>query len=133
MQRKMIGYARVNHGAMSDLELQIAQLKAAGAVEVVSDFQLGVSQERPGFNRLMALIEANQIEAVVVTRFDRLTRSLVQLSQFIEVFYDNGVNLQILDQQLDLRTPTGKLMLCLLGMMAEWERELANEKLEVSS
>lgn len=98
MQRKVIGYARVNVNAQSDLDEQIAQLQVAGATKVLADVQSGMSSNRAGFSRLMALIAANQVDRLIVTRVDRLSRSLTQLQQFIDLCRDKNVAIGVLEQ-----------------------------------
>ena len=100
MQRRIIGYARVNHGGESSLNRQIAQLKAAGAMEVLVDMQSGQSTERTGLKRLMTMIESNQVETVMVTRVDRLSRSSIQLRQLLDVCRDKDALVQVLSQNL---------------------------------
>ena len=98
MQRKVIGYARVNVDAQSDLDEQIAQLQVAGATEVLADVQSSMSSNRAGFDRLMALIAANQVDRFIVTRVDRLSRSETQLRQLIDLCRDKKVAIGVIEQ-----------------------------------
>lgn len=129
---RIIGYARVSspEQAMDSqaLEQQMARLREAGATEIIFDIESGSKDDRPQFQHLMSLVLNGLIDEVIFTRIDRLTRSLGQLNKCIEIFENSGVNLRILDQQLDLRTPTGKLMARLLGAVAEWETDLLSER-----
>lgn len=129
---RVVGYARVSSPEQAEdsqaLEQQIARLKEAGATEILSDVESGSKDNRIEFQRLMSLVLEGAIDEVIFTRIDRLTRSLAQLGKCIEIFENSGVNLRILDQQLDLRTPTGKLMARLLGSVAEWETDLLAER-----
>ena len=129
---RVIGYARVSSPEQADdsqaLEQQIARLKEAGATEILADVESGSKDNRVEYQRLISLVLDGAIDEVVFTRIDRLTRSLAQLGKFIEMFENSGVNLRIIDQQLDLRTPTGKLMARLLGSVAEWETDLLSER-----
>ena len=127
MERTIVGYARVSTPADVEssqvLEQQVERLKGEGATEIFADIGSSMAEDRSQFNLMMVLIGAGEVQEVIVTRIDRLTRSLPQLGHFITAVENSGVNLRILDQGLDLRTPTGKLMAHLLGTVAEWERE----------
>ena len=130
--KRIVGYARVSSREQAEdsqaLEQQIARLKEAGATEILSDIDSGSKDNRAKFQRLMGLVLEGAVNEVIFTRIDRLTRSLAQLGKCIAIFEDNKVNLRILDQQLDLETPTGKLMAHLLGAVAEWETDLLSER-----
>lgn len=103
MQRKVIGYARVNPGAESDLDHQIIHLQDAGVAEVLTDIQSGLSDDRAGLNCLITLIEAGQVDEVVVTRVDRLSRSLSQLWQLFNLCQGKQVAIKVLEQHLSFR------------------------------
>lgn len=130
--RRVVGYARVSSREQAEdsqaFEQQIARLKEAGATEILSDIESGSKNDRPEFQRLMSLVLESTVDEVIFTRIDRLTRSLAQLGKCIEIFENSGVNLRILDQKLDLKTPTGRLMAHLLGAVAEWETDLLSER-----
>lgn len=126
--KKIVGYARCNAPEQAEdsqaLERQAERLKKAGATEIFADIGSGRAENRSQLNLMMDLVRTGEVEEVVVTRIDRLARSLSQLSQFVDTFEDSGANLRILEQQLDLSTPTGKLMARMLGVVAEWETDL---------
>src|SRR3546814_11163110 len=65
---------------------------------------------------------------LIVTKLDRLARSVADLVAITEALRDKGVGLRVLSLNLDTATPTGKLMLNLLGSIAEFERELMLER-----
>ncbi len=102
MEKKIVGYARVNLTERAEsapaLDRQVERLKAQGATEIFADITSGAAEERSQFSLMMASIPMGEVQEVVVTRVDRLTRSLVQLGKCIEIFDDSGVNLRILDQ-----------------------------------
>lgn len=130
---RTVGYARVSTKEQAvdsqALEQQKARLREEGkADEILTDVLSGSRSDRPNFNRLMELVKNQEIGEVVCTRIDRLGRSLIDLTQCIEVFQDCGVNLRILDQSIDLSTPTGRLMANLLGALAQWETDLLSER-----
>ena len=121
----VVGYARVSSREQAieshALEQQIARLEAAGATKIFKDIQSGSRDDRPELSELMDLVHKGKIDEVIITRIDRLTRSLLKLHECIRVYLETGVNLRILDQQIDLSTPQGKLMASILGSLSEWE------------
>jgi DNA invertase Pin-like site-specific DNA recombinase len=100
MQRRVIGYARVNVCSEAILERQISRLQGAGVSEIISDIKSGTSKERIGLNHLIALIQSDQVEEVVVTNVDRLTRSLILLEQILDICRAKGVSIRVLEQNL---------------------------------
>ena len=135
MERKIVGYVLVNPPerveTAQEIEQQAERLEEQGATEIFID--IGSGLDRSDFILMMNAVLAGEVQEVVVTGVDRLTRSLANLNQIIDFFHNSGVNLRILDQQIDLRTPTGKLMMRLLGLMGEWEHDLLNQKSQGSS
>jgi DNA invertase Pin-like site-specific DNA recombinase len=128
----LVGYARVSSREQAvdshALEQQIARLEAAGATKIFQDIQSGSRDDRPALNELMDLVHNRKIDEVIITRIDRLARSLTKLRECIDVFQEAGANLRILDQQIDLSTSQGKLMANVLGSLAEWETDLLSER-----
>ena len=130
---KVLGYSRVSTKEQAvdsqALEQQQARLREEGkAGEILTDVLSGSRSDRPNFNRLMEMVRNREVDEVVCTRIDRLGRSLADLTQCTKVFIESGVNLRILDQQIDLSTPTGLLMANLLGALAQWETDLLSER-----
>ena len=130
--KRIVGYARVSSREQAEdsnaLEQQVARLKAAGATEIFQDIQSGSNDDRPALKQLMKLVQEGKIDEVIITRIDRKARSLPKLRSCIDIYLQTGVNLRILDQQIDLNTPQGKLMLNVLGSLAEWETDLLSER-----
>lgn len=77
----------------------------------------------------MNLVKNKQVDEVIITRIDRKARSLPKLRECIDIYQQAGVNLRILDQQIDLNTSQGKLMINVLGSLAEWETDLLSERI----
>jgi DNA invertase Pin-like site-specific DNA recombinase len=71
---------------------------------------------------------AREGDALVVTKLDRLARSVAHLVQIGERLEAKGVSLRVLEQQIDTSTPTGRLMFNMLGAIAQFERELMLER-----
>lgn len=129
-------YARVSTKDQ-DPETQLQDLRryaAARAFEIVEEYMdFGVSgrkERRPGIDRLMAAVRAREVDAVVVAAFDRFGRSLAHLVRSLEEFQHLGVGFISLREQLDLASPTGRVMFAVIGAMAEFERELIRERIQ---
>ena len=124
----IVGYARVSSTEQSEnshaLEQQRQRLVDNGVSYIIQDVKSGATARRKGLQELISLVKVKEIREVVITRIDRLTRNLTDLREFAQLCQANGVNLRILDQALDLSTPHGKMMLNMLGSLAEWERDL---------
>ncbi|MBD0344260.1 MAG: recombinase family protein [Coleofasciculus sp. Co-bin14] len=131
-RHRVVGYARVSSREQAvnshALEQQIARLELGGCEEVFKEIQSGSRDDRPVLNALMNLVHNREIDEVMIVKIDRLARSLTKLRECIDVFQEAGVNLRILDQQIDLSTSQGKLMANVLGSLAEWETDLLSER-----
>jgi len=116
------GYARVSTGGQT-LDAQITQLKAAGAEKVFREKMSGARADRPELKRLLRAL--GQGDVVLITRLDRLARSTRDLLNILAGFAESGVGFRSLnDAWADTTTPHGRLMLTVLGGLAEFEREL---------
>jgi site-specific DNA recombinase len=88
----------------------------------------GGSLDRPALQRLLQDIEDEQIDVVVVYKIDRLTRSLTDFSKLIEQFEARSVSFVAVTQQFNTTTSMGRLTLNVLLSFAQFERELASER-----
>lgn len=129
---KIIGYARVSSREQAlnshALEQQIQRLKDTGVENVYFDIDSGRRDNRKSFRIVMDMVRSRQISGVVITRLDRLTRSLITLRRALEEFQDNNVNLKALDDSIDLSTAAGKFHLNILGALAEMEVDRLSER-----
>ena len=122
----IIGYARTSTAQQNyGLEHQVELLEGAGAEKIFKE-QVSSVAERPQFTK--AIDHARDGDVFIVTTLSRFARSISDLWKNIGVLEDKGVSVQILDMNLDTGTPTGKLMLNLLGSVAQFERELLLER-----
>src|SRR5260370_42645187 len=85
--------------------------------------------ERPALQRLLADIAARLIDVVVVYKVDRLTRSLADFAKLIETFEAHGVSFVSVTQQFNTTTSMGRLTLNVLLSFAQFEREVAGERI----
>jgi site-specific DNA recombinase len=84
--------------------------------------------KRPAFEELMNDIEAGRIQVVIVTRLDRITRSLKDLIDLMELFQKHDVKLVSLTESIDTTGPMGRFVINLLGSIAQLEREIDSER-----
>ena len=122
----LIGYARTSTlDQDAGFEAQLRDLTALGCEKL---FQEQVSSVAPRKQLEAALEFARHGDMLVVTKLDRLARSVVHLGKIIETLEAKGVALRILNLGVDTSTPTGKLMLNVLGGVAQFEREMMLER-----
>lgn len=124
----LIGYARTSTlDQTAGLDAQQRDLTAAGCervyVEQVSSVDVGERQELA-----RALDNLRSGDALVVTKLDRLARSMAHLMGLLAIIDGKGASLRILSMNLDTGTPTGRLMLNVLGSVAQFEREIMLER-----
>lgn len=120
-----IGYARVSTRDQHP-EAQQDALHAADCDEVFIDKITGKLARRPELDK--ALIVARAGDQFVVTKLDRLGRSLDNLIQLSRNFQDKGVDLVVLDQGIDTSTAVGRMFFQILGAIAEFEHALMSER-----
>src|SRR6202022_1467894 len=89
----------------------------------------GATMERPALQRLMADIDKRLVDAVVVYKVDRLTRSLTDFAKMVEVFDAHGVSFVAVTQQFNTTTSMGRLTLNVLLSFAQFEREGTGERI----
>jgi DNA invertase Pin-like site-specific DNA recombinase len=121
-----IGYARTSTvDQLAGLESQQRDLKEAGVEKIFAERVSSVAK-RPQLTA--ALDYCREGDVLVVTKLDRLARSIDDLVAITKQLKEKAVDLQILSLNLDTSTPTGKLMINLLGSIAQFERELMLER-----
>jgi DNA invertase Pin-like site-specific DNA recombinase len=118
----IIGYARVSTDGQS-LEAQHVALAAAGAERVFAEKQSGIKTDRAALARCLRSLEAGDV--LLVTKLDRLARSTRDLLNTLAAIGEAGASFKSLgDPWADTTTPHGRLMLTVLGGLAEFERHL---------
>ena len=117
-----IGYARVSTQSQT-LESQLEQLGKAGCEKIYREVVSGAKSDRPELQRLLKGLPPGS--TLVVTRLDRLARSTIDLLTIIKTIADRECLFKSLaDPWCDTTTPGGRLMLTVLGGLAEFERDL---------
>ena len=89
----------------------------------------GGNMERPGLVRLLDDIRAKRVDVIVVYKVDRLTRSLADFAKIVEVFDAQGISFVAVTQQFNTTTSMGRLTLNVLLSFAQFEREIAGERI----
>lgn len=120
------GYARVST-TDQDLTIQREALKAAGCEVIREEKISGIS--RQGRKELETLLEfLRSGDTLVVTRLDRLARSMDDLSSIVRELQSNGVSLRATEQPVDTGTAAGRAFFQMLGVFAEFETNLRKER-----
>lgn len=121
-----IGYARVST-AEQGLDVQEAALKAAGCEVIRAEKRSGTSTE--GRAELRTVLEfLRPGDELVVTRIDRLARSIGDLQDIVRAIRAKGASLQATEQPINTATAAGKAFLDMLGVFAEFETNLRKER-----
>jgi DNA invertase Pin-like site-specific DNA recombinase len=120
-----IGYTRVST-VNQTLDQQNEALAAAGVTKVFSDVMSGARDDRPGLTELLAYVREG--DTVVVWKLDRLGRNMLHILQTVKELTDGGVTLVSTSDGIDSSTPAGRMMIGVLGSLAEYERELIKER-----
>lgn len=123
----LVGYARVSSVGQS-LDVQTEQLAAAGCEKIFAEKRSGAStDDRPELKRAIEYVREGDV--LLVTRIDRLARSVPDLATIIENLKAKGVGFRALQQgEFDTTTATGRLFLIILGAIAEFETTLRRER-----
>ncbi|NJM18109.1 MAG: recombinase family protein [Richelia sp. RM2_1_2] len=128
-----VGYVRVStfeQGESDALEQQTARVKKAGAVHIFSDIESGKSDKRKNFNKMIELCDVGDITEIIVTRIDRLSRSVISLHKTIAKLEQLGVKLNIIDAPIDdVSSPFGWFSLSQMGQLAEFESRLLSARI----
>jgi DNA invertase Pin-like site-specific DNA recombinase len=136
---RTIAYLRVSSEQQADhgisLDAQRAKVEAYAAlydltlVEVIVDAGVSAkSLKRPGLQRALGMLRSGAADALLVTKLDRLTRSLPDLGTLLPLFADGKRSLLSVGEQIDTRSASGRLVLSLLTSVASWEREAIGER-----
>ncbi len=134
-----IGYVRVSTDRQAEqgvsLEAQEAKIRAMATVQgselldvIVDGGESAKSMNRPGLQKLMGLVNSGKVQAVIVAKLDRLTRSVKDLCGLLELFEKRKVALISVAEALDTGSAAGRLVITIMGAVSQREREAIGER-----
>lgn len=138
MGKNAVGYTRVSTSEQAENGVSLAMQKARivsfcsakgwHIIHIYSDDgATGKNLERPGLQQLIKDIKGDGVDVVVVLKLDRLVRSVRYLGELIDGFFD-GLALASVEESLDSTSASGRMMMNLLGSLAQWEGEIISER-----
>lgn len=136
---KVIGYVRVSTDKQASrgvsLDAQADKIRAMAVVHnaelidiIVDGGESAKSLQRPGMERLLALVDGKKVHSVIFAKLDRLTRSVKDLCELLERFERRGVALISVAESLDTSSAAGRLVLNIMTAVSQWEREAIGER-----
>lgn len=120
-----IGYARVSSRQQS-LEIQVSALEAAGCQKIFSEKFTGTTAKRAQLEAMLDYVREGDV--LVITKLDRLARSLHDLLNITATLEGKGVELRVLDQSIDTTTPEGRMTYAILGAVSAFETEIRRQR-----
>ena len=123
---EMVGYARVSSSGQT-LDIQVEKLSAAGCGRVFSEKRSGrQADNRPELQSCLEYLRDG--DTLVITKLDRMARSVLDLAKIADGLSRKGVALKVIDQAIDTSTSEGRLMFSLLGAFAQFENDIRSER-----
>jgi site-specific DNA recombinase len=142
---KAVGYVRVSSEEQAQhgysIDAQIAKVKAYADLyeielaDVVIDAGISAKNlKRPGLARCLEMLTKGEVEALVIFKLDRLTRSMKDWQHLIDGYFSEkaGKALLSVSDQIDTRSASGRLCLNMLMSIAQWEREVTGERTSIA-
>jgi DNA invertase Pin-like site-specific DNA recombinase len=120
-----VGYARVSTAEQS-LDIQLQKLKDAGCIKTFADTSSGSHTNRKGLTELMEYLRVGDI--LVITRIDRIARSVLDLQQLVHYLKEQNIHLIALEQPISTDSASGKAFLDMLAVFAEFELNIRRER-----
>ncbi|MDJ0621087.1 MAG: fdxN element excision recombinase XisF [Calothrix sp. MO_192.B10] len=128
-----IGYVRVSTGEQAEtdaLEQQTARVEKAGAALIFADVESGRSDKRSQFNQMLAMCKQGGVSELVITRIDRLARSVITIHRTMVTLEEYGVKLIVLDAPVDTSSPFGWFSVNQMAGLAEFESRLLQNRIK---
>lgn len=138
MSSRVVLYARVStdgqtvENQLKDLR-EVSERSGWDVIDVVIDKGVSGSkgkEERAGFNQLHKMVNRREVDLIACWSVDRLGRSLQDLITFLSEVHSKDVNLYLHQQGIDTTTPAGKAMFQMMGVFAEFERSMIQERVK---
>jgi site-specific DNA recombinase len=107
---------------------EYAKNQGFNVFKVYKDVISGATSSRPAFNELINDLRQNRFNCIIVTKLDRLGRSLQHLLSLFDEFNNRGIHFIAITQNIDTLSSAGKLQLQILGAFAEFERNIISER-----
>lgn len=107
---------------------EIAQNRGYEVFDEYVDIASGRNANRPNLDRMMKDAKQHRFDKIIAVKLDRIARSVTNLNNLMNDLYAWNVGIEFIDQPIDTTTPAGKMILTILGAMAEFERELIVER-----
>ncbi len=121
-----VGYARVSSTGQ-DLAVQLEKLESAGCDKVFKEKRSGVDAGRPELKRCLEYLREG--DTLLVSKIDRLARSTSDLYRIVSQLADKGVSFKVIDDpSIDTSSRTGKLIMGILALIAEFENDIRRER-----
>jgi DNA invertase Pin-like site-specific DNA recombinase len=121
-----VGYARVSSTGQ-DLAVQLEKLERAGCDKVFKEKRSGIDAGRPELKRCLEYLREG--DTLLVTKIDRLARSTSDLYRIISLLAEKGVSFKVIDDPtIDTTSRTGKLVMGILALIAEFENDIRRER-----
>jgi len=121
----IVGYARVSSVGQS-LDVQESKLEGYGCEKLFKEKLTGTTANRPQLKQMLDYVRDG--DSLVITKLDRLARSTFHLTEIADGLKQKGVELIVLDQNIDTNTTTGRLLFNLLASISEFETEIRKER-----
>lgn len=140
LRRRVVGYCRVSTDQQADhgvsLEAQKHQIVGycnrndLDLIDVIVDGgQSGKDLDRPGFKRVIEMMESGQVYGLVISKLDRLSRSIIDICKLVDEYFSNQkYALLSVNENIDTKSSTGRLHLYLISVFAQIERESIVER-----
>ncbi len=135
---RCVGYIRVSTEKQStdgySLDAQsakiraLAMLKGYDLIEIVADDESAKDLKRPGVQRVIQMVKAGHVDAVLIMKLDRFTRSVKDLAEMVELFNRRNVALVSLTESIDTKTAAGELSMNITTSVSQWERRAIGER-----
>jgi DNA invertase Pin-like site-specific DNA recombinase len=121
----ILGYARISTDDQK-LDAQLDVLNGAGAGRIFADRISGSKRQRPELDRMLEQLREGDV--VMVTKYDRLARSLRDLLDIVQAIQGRGAGFRSLAEDIDTTTPAGRLVFHVFASIAQFERERISER-----